>query len=57
MRQLYERIEAAGQTHGTVLIVGESGSGKELAARAIHESGPNPRGPFVALNCAALPNI
>ncbi len=55
MRQLYERIEAAGQTHGTVLIVGESGSGKELAARAIHESGPNPRGPFVALNCAALP--
>ena len=55
MGQLYERIEAAGQTHGTVLIVGESGSGKELAARAIHESGPSPRGPFVALNCAALP--
>ena len=55
MRQLYERIEAAGQTRGTVLIVGESGSGKELAAHAIHESGPNPHGPFVALNCAALP--
>ncbi len=55
MHQLYERIEAAGQTRGTVLIVGESGSGKELVARAIHESGPNPDAPFVALNCAAIP--
>src|SRR5579864_927504 len=55
MRELYRRIQAAGQTRGTVLIVGESGTGKELVARAIHESGPNPRAPFVALNCAALP--
>jgi transcriptional regulator with PAS, ATPase and Fis domain len=55
MRELYRRIQAAGQTRGTVLIVGESGTGKELVARAIHESGPNPHAPFVALNCAALP--
>ena len=55
MRELFRRIQAAGQTRGTVLIVGESGTGKELVARAIHESGPNPHAPFVALNCAALP--
>ena len=55
MRELYRRIQAAGQTRGTVLIVGESGTGKELVARAIHESGANPQAPFVALNCAALP--
>ncbi len=55
MRELYRRIQAAGQTRGTVMIVGESGTGKELVARAIHESGPSPNAPFVALNCAALP--
>jgi transcriptional regulator with PAS, ATPase and Fis domain len=55
MRELYRRIQAAGQTRGTVLIVGESGTGKELVARAIHESGTNPNAAFVALNCAALP--
>jgi len=55
MRDLYRRIEAAGVTRGTILIAGESGTGKELVARAIHECGPNPQLPFVALNCAALP--
>ena len=55
MRQLYERIEAAGSTRGTILIVGESGTGKELVARAIHECGGEPAAPFVALNCAAIP--
>jgi len=55
MHRLYDRIEAAGATHGTVLIVGESGTGKELVARAICESGPLAGAPFVALNCAALP--
>jgi DNA-binding NtrC family response regulator len=55
MRALYRRIEAAGQTRGTVLIVGESGTGKELVARAIHECGGHANAPFVALNCAALP--
>lgn len=55
MRRLYQRIEAAARTRGTILIVGESGSGKELVARAIHECGGDPLSPFVALNCAALP--
>ncbi len=55
MRRLYERIEAAGRTRGTILIVGESGTGKELVARAIQECGTVPAAPFVALNCAAIP--
>ena len=55
MRQLYERIESAGATRGTILIVGESGTGKELVARAIHECGGERAAPFVALNCAAIP--
>jgi two-component system, NtrC family, response regulator AtoC len=55
MRRLYDRIEAAAGTRGTMLIVGESGTGKELVARAIHECGVAPTAPFVALNCAAIP--
>lgn len=55
MRELYQRIEAAGATRGTVLIVGESGTGKELVARALHECGNRASAPFVALNCAAIP--
>jgi len=55
MRNMYDRVEAAGVTRGTILIVGESGTGKELVAHAIHECGPQPGAPFVALNCAAIP--
>jgi transcriptional regulator with PAS, ATPase and Fis domain len=55
MQKLYERIEAAGKTRGTILVAGESGTGKELVARAIHECGSDGERPFVALNCAALP--
>ena len=55
MHRLYDRIEAAAGTRGTILIVGESGTGKELVARAIHECGAVPTAPFVALNCAAIP--
>ncbi len=55
MRALYQRIEAASKTSGTVLIVGESGTGKELVARALHEAGTRNRAPFIAFNCAAIP--
>ncbi|HZO80367.1 MAG TPA: sigma 54-interacting transcriptional regulator [Candidatus Binataceae bacterium] len=56
MRRLYERIEAAGAVRGTVLVVGETGTGKELVARALHECSPAAHGPFLALNCAAVPH-
>jgi transcriptional regulator with PAS, ATPase and Fis domain len=54
MRSLRERIERVAAVSVTVLIEGESGSGKELVARQIHELSARRRGPFVAVNCAAL---
>ncbi len=48
-------IEKVIPTDLTVLLLGESGTGKELFARAIHHEGPRGRGPFIAINCAALP--
>ncbi len=54
IRHLRERIERVAATDFTVLIEGESGSGKELVARQIHELSARRRGPFVAVNCAAL---
>jgi len=55
MHDLFELINHVAQTISTVLIFGETGTGKELVARAVHESSPRRVGPFVAVNCAALP--
>ena len=54
LARVYEQIRRNVQTD-TLLIHGESGSGKELAARLYHESGPRADGPFVPVNCAAIP--
>jgi transcriptional regulator with PAS, ATPase and Fis domain len=55
MREVFQRVSAAGAARGTVLIIGESGTGKELVARAIHELSAHNAAPFVAINCSALP--
>ena len=55
MREVVERIERIAPLRSTVLIYGESGAGKELVARSIHFASSRSRGPFVALNCAAIP--
>ncbi|MCC7487294.1 MAG: sigma-54-dependent Fis family transcriptional regulator [Burkholderiales bacterium] len=54
MKEVFKTIGLAASSGATVLITGESGTGKDLVARAIHRAGPNPSGPFVAMNCAAL---
>jgi two-component system NtrC family response regulator len=55
MQQIVEMIRRVAPTETTVLILGESGTGKELVARAIHGLSPRARGPFIAVNCAAIP--
>jgi DNA-binding NtrC family response regulator len=55
MRRLYAEVEKVAPTRGRVLITGESGTGKELIARAIHRMSPRHEGPFVKVNCAAIP--
>jgi len=55
MRNVYQVIDAVAPSTASVLILGESGTGKELVARAIHTKSERVRGPFLALNCAALP--
>jgi DNA-binding NtrC family response regulator len=55
MEELLERLRVAAPTRSTVLIVGESGTGKELVANALHQNSPRSRGPFVAINCGAIP--
>lgn len=56
MRQVADHVRRVATTDVTVLICGESGTGKELVARAIHGLGGRGRGPFVAVNCAAIPD-
>jgi DNA-binding NtrC family response regulator len=55
MQEVFFLIRQAAPTRANILVTGESGTGKDLVARAIHESSPRQAGPFVALNCAALP--
>src|SRR5574341_1694319 len=55
MQRLRRLIATAGPTSGRVLISGENGTGKELVARAIHQQSPRRDHPFVAVNCAAIP--
>lgn len=55
MRRLLQTIATAAPTRATVLLQGESGTGKELVARALHDQSDRSEGPFIKLNCAALP--
>jgi len=55
MQQLFEKVRRAARTDATVLLEGESGTGKELFARALHAESPRAGGPFLAVNCGAIP--
>jgi DNA-binding NtrC family response regulator len=56
LRQVQQQLHRAAATDTTVLLEGESGTGKELFARALHALSPRADGPFVAINCAAIPD-
>jgi DNA-binding NtrC family response regulator len=56
MRTIFRTVERIAKAEATVLVTGESGTGKELIARAIHEYSPRSEGPFIAVNCGAIPS-
>ncbi len=56
MREIYDLIRRVSATDAAVIITGESGTGKELAARTIHDLSARARGPFIAINAAAIPD-
>jgi DNA-binding NtrC family response regulator len=55
MQRIYNLVEKISDTSSNVLVTGESGTGKELVAKAIHYNGVRKEGPFIAVNCAAIP--
>src|SRR5579862_6148231 len=55
MQEIFSLLQQAGPSKACVLITGESGTGKEMVARTIHALSPRRQGPFIAINCAALP--
>jgi two-component system response regulator HydG len=55
MQEVFRLIERVGPTEASVLLTGESGSGKELAAQSIHDRSARRTGPFIAVNCGAIP--
>ncbi|MFO0689434.1 MAG: sigma-54 dependent transcriptional regulator [Myxococcota bacterium] len=56
MREIFRAVERIARAEATVLVTGESGTGKELVARAIHDLSPRQAGPFIAVNCGAIPS-
>ena len=57
MQEVYRLVERVLNTTATVLLTGERGTGKDRIARLLHDQGPRGNGPFIAVNCAALPEI
>ena len=55
MRKVYDLVERVADSEATILITGESGTGKEVFANAIHQRSRRASGPFVAVNCTAMP--
>ncbi|HGY92816.1 MAG TPA: sigma-54-dependent Fis family transcriptional regulator [Planctomycetes bacterium] len=55
MAEILETVDRVADSQATVLVIGESGTGKELIARSLHEQGPRREGPYVRVNCAAIP--
>src|SRR6476620_2907344 len=57
MNHLREQVSQAAPTNGRILILGENGTGKELVARTIHQTSRRKSGPFIEVNCAAIPDV